>query len=130
LELVLLSGELSVRDLPKAWNDRCAALLGVRPAGDREGVLQDAHWSLGMFGYFPSYTLGSLYAAQLVEAYQREHALEDEIECGEFGHLAAWLRTHVHQIGHRLSAEEIVRQATGCGLDAASFIRHLERMHG
>ena len=96
------------------------------PASDREGVLQDVHWSLGMFGYFPTYTLGSLYAAQLAEAYAREHPLEDEIQRGEFGGLLNWLRKNVHRIGHRFSSEEIVTKATGKGLDTSAFFRHLE----
>jgi carboxypeptidase Taq len=126
LELALLAGDLSAGDLPGAWNERSAALIGVTPASDREGVLQDVHWSLGMFGYFPTYTLGSLYAAQLAEAYRRDHPLEDEIRAGRFAGLLAWLRQKVHAPGHRLAAEEIVKAATGTGLDAAAFFRHLE----
>ena len=76
LEVALISGSLGVRDLPAAWNERSASLIGARPTSDREGVLQDVHWSLGMFGYFPTYTLGSLYAAQLAETYAREHPLD------------------------------------------------------
>jgi carboxypeptidase Taq len=129
LELALLSGELSVRDLPAAWSERSEALLGVTPATDREGVLQDVHWSLGMFGYFPCYSVGSLYAAQLAEAYGRQHALEEEIKRGEFSSLATWLRSHVHQSGHRLSAEESIRHATGDGLEIASFLHHIGRTH-
>ena len=98
----------------------------MKPDSDREGVLQDVHWSLGMFGYFPTYTLGSLYAAQLAEAYRRDHPLEDEIRAGHYAGLLAWLRRNVHEAGHRLQAEEIVTRATGTGLDAAAFFRHLE----
>lgn len=126
LELALLAGGLAVRDLPAAWNDRSAALIGVRPASEREGVLQDVHWSLGMFGYFPTYTLGSLYAAQLAETYERERPLQDEIASGEFRGLLSWLRSNVHEPGHRFPAEEIVARATGRGLDPAAFFRHLE----
>ena len=126
LEVALLSGALPVDELPAAWRERSAALIGATPASDREGVLQDVHWSLGSFGYFPTYTLGSLYAAQLAEAYGREHPLTDEIQRGEFGSLLAWLRAHVHWIGHRFPAEEIVRNATGTGLSSAAFFRYLE----
>jgi carboxypeptidase Taq len=126
LELALISGSLQVRDLPAAWNARSTALIGAMPASDREGVLQDVHWALGSFGYFPTYTLGSLYAAQLAEAYSREHPLEDEIEGGDFSVLLAWLRTHVHQLGSRLRAEDIVRNATGTALNSDAFFRHLE----
>jgi carboxypeptidase Taq len=126
LEVALLSGALQTRDLPGIWNERSAALIGARPASDREGVLQDVHWSLGMFGYFPTYTLGSLYAAQLAETYARDHPFEDEVRRGQFGGLLAWLRTHVHRVGHRFPAEEIITRATGLGLDTSAFFRHLQ----
>jgi carboxypeptidase Taq len=126
LEVALISGSLGVRDLPEIWNQRSASLIGATPTSDREGVLQDVHWSLGMFGYFPTYTLGSLYAAQLAETYAREHPLEDEIRRGEFGGLLAWLRTNIHRVGQRFPAEEIMDKATGKGLDTGAFFRHLE----
>jgi len=126
LEVALISGSLSVRDLPGVWNERSASLIGATPSSDREGVLQDVHWSLGMFGYFPTYTLGSLYAAQLAETYAREHPLEDEIRRGHFGGLLAWLRTNIHLVGQRSSAEEIIAKATGNGLDTGAFFRYLE----
>jgi carboxypeptidase Taq len=126
LELALLSGTLGVGELPAAWRERSAALIGVAPDTDRDGVLQDVHWSLGMFGYFPSYSVGSLYAAQLAERYARDHPLEEEIGRGAFANLATWLRRHVHEVGNRASAEDIVARVTGRGLDAAAYFRHLE----
>lgn len=127
LELALISGDLSVHDLPAAWNERSQSLLGVAPVTDREGVLQDSHWSVGMFGYFPSYSIGSLYAAQLAEAYQMSHGLTGDLDGAEFQHLLAWLHHNVHQLGHRMPAEDIIRKATGTGLDSAAFFRHIER---
>jgi carboxypeptidase Taq len=126
LEVALIAGSLGIADLPEAWNERSASLIGTRPASDREGVLQDVHWSLGMFGYFPTYTLGSIYAAQLAESYARERPLEDEIRRGEFGGLLSWLRANIHRVGQRFSAEEIIEKATGTGLDTGAFFRHLE----
>ena len=126
LEVALIAGSLGVRDLPQVWNERSASLIGAKPGSDRDGVLQDVHWSHGSFGYFPTYTLGSLYAAQLAEAYAREHPLEDEIREGEFGSLLAWLRSKIHRLGQRFSAEEIIEKATGKGLDTGAFLRHLE----
>ena len=126
LELALLSGALSVSDLPGAWNERSEKLLGARPTSDRDGVLQDVHWSLGMFGYFPTYTLGSLYAAQFAETYERDHPFDAEIRRGDFRGLLGWLRRNVHQVGQRMTAEGIVAKATGRGLDAAAFFRYLE----
>jgi carboxypeptidase Taq len=127
LELALISVDLSVSDLPSAWNERCRTLLGSVPENDREGVLQDSHWAAGMFGYFPSYTIGSLYAAQLTEAYQSSHGMTGDLDGGEFQHLLAWLRSQVHQTGHRMAAEDILRKVTGSGLDASAFFRHIER---
>ena len=91
LERQLISGGLSVHDLPDAWNQNCRSLLGHTPKTDRDGVLQDSHWAVGMFGYFPSYTIGSLYAAQLAEAYQTAHGLTGDLDGSEFQHLLAWL---------------------------------------
>ena len=99
LEQALIGGGLAVRTCPPPGTSAAAPLLGVVPAGDREGVLQDVHWSLGMFGYFPTYTLGSLYAAQLVESYDRGHRLEDEIRRGDFAGLLGWLRKNLHLQG-------------------------------
>jgi carboxypeptidase Taq len=124
LELALLTKEVPVDDLPGVWDERTQAFMGLRPSSDREGVLQDVHWSLGMFGYFPTYTLGSLYAAQLIETYEKDHNLAEEIAAGEFAGLLNWLRQNVHQIGRRLPAEEIIDRTTGRGLDAEAFFRH------
>src|SRR6185295_1913109 len=126
LEGALLSVQLVVGDLVSAWNERCHALLGVRPATAREGVLQDVHWAVGMFGYFPTYTIGSLYAAQLIETYSAQHNLQDEIAAGRFTGLLGWLGANVYQVGNRLPAEEIVKSATGRGLDSSAFFRHIE----
>ena len=126
LELALVSDQLAVEDLAQAWNERSRTLLGVTPATPREGVLQDVHWAVGMFGYFPTYTIGSLYAAQLIETYAGKNKLDEEIPTGRFGGLRNWLRTNVYEHGNRFSAEELVTRATGKGLDTAAFFRHVE----
>jgi carboxypeptidase Taq len=126
LELALLAGDLAVRDLPAAWNERSLALIGAKPLSDREGVMQDAHWALGMFGYFPTYTLGSLYAAQLIETYARAHPLEEEIRGGNFAGLHGWLRVNVYEPGNRLATEDLIKRATGNGLDPAALYRHFD----
>ena len=125
LETAMIAGDLKVADLAGAWNERAQALIGVRPDTDRNGVLQDGHWASGMFGYFPTYTLGSLYAAQLVEAYGREK-LEGEIVRGTFAPLLSWLREKVHSLGDRLPTEELIKKATGKGLDAGPYFRHVQ----
>ncbi|MEZ6121977.1 MAG: hypothetical protein R3C49_02235 [Planctomycetaceae bacterium] len=129
LELAMIGGSLSVSDLQAAWDDGCRSLFGSSPSSDREGVLQDSHWAVGMFGYFPSYTIGSLYAAQLAEAYQQQHGLTGELVGDEFDHLLAWLRMNVHYAGHRMDAEDIIRKVTGSGIQVDAFFRHIERKH-
>jgi carboxypeptidase Taq len=130
LERGLVSGALGVRELKGAWDERSLELLGVAPESDLVGVLQDSHWAAGMFGYFPTYTLGSLYAAQLVESYARTHPFDDEIARGEFAPLLSWLRKNVHSLGNRFGAEDVISRATETGLDAGAFLRHLERKFG
>jgi carboxypeptidase Taq len=131
LELRLLSGDLTVADLPEAWKERMQALLGVTPRNDVEGVLQDIHWAWGEFGYFPTYALGNLYAASLFAAARRALGhLDDELGRGELLPLRDWLRENVHQLGYRLNAEELVRRATGQGLQDRDFIGYLDEKFG
>jgi carboxypeptidase Taq len=125
LELALVDGDLSVAELPAAWNELSVRLLGVRPASAREGCLQDVHWALGAVGYFPSYLIGNLYAAQLLESHVDGHDLDDALARGDLAPTTAWLRHHVHSHGHRFSADEIVTRATGRGLDPDPFFRTL-----
>lgn len=127
LEIALLGGDLDVEALPAAWNERYRHYLGVVPRNHREGVLQDVHWALGDFGYFPTYTIGNLYAAQLAEAYARAGDLERELAAGELGPLREWLAQHVYAHGAVLEAEDVIERATGARLDAAAFFRRLER---
>jgi carboxypeptidase Taq len=130
LEQALLGGELEVADLPGAWNDGMAELLGVVPPSDREGVLQDIHWPTGAFGYFPCYTLGALMAAQLFEALVM--ALPDvpgQIGRGQFAPLVAWLRANIHHKGSLLETQELLTEATGRPLTPHPFLAHLERRY-
>ncbi|MBI1211167.1 MAG: hypothetical protein GC190_06865 [Alphaproteobacteria bacterium] len=126
IEVALLSGALKVKDLPAAWNEKAKALIGVVPSSASEGVLQDGHWASGMFGYFPTYTVGSLYAAQLVEAYERDHRLSAEIARGEFKALNAWLSEKIYAFGDRVTADEVIERATGTGLDTAAYFRRVD----
>ncbi|MEX0824990.1 MAG: carboxypeptidase M32 [Pirellulaceae bacterium] len=114
LEQQLIGGELSVDDLPDAWDAAYQATLGVQAPSAADGVLQDVHWSAGLFGYFPTYTLGNIYAAQLFAAAEKEiGGLEDQFAQGSFGELLHWLREHVHHVGRRYRPEELIQQATG-----------------
>jgi carboxypeptidase Taq len=114
LELALLRGELQVADLPSAWNEKFKAYMGFEPPNDAEGVLQDVHWSGGMIGYFPTYTLGNLYAAQLYAAAERDLGdLQAQFRRGEFAPLLEWLREKVHRQGQRYPAKELIERITG-----------------
>jgi carboxypeptidase Taq len=125
LERALVSGDLPVDDLPAAWNERSERLLHVRPRSDGEGCLQDVHWALGAFGYFPSYLIGNLYAAQLIESHTRDHDLDEALRRGELAPTTAWLRRKVHAHGYRLTAEQIMEHATESGLDPEPFFRRI-----
>ncbi len=127
LELGMLRGDLRVHDIPGAWNDGLQRLLGLAPVSDAQGALQDIHWAWGDLGYFPTYTLGNLYAAQLFAAAQRDlSGLDGDLAAGRFLGLRDWLREKVHRHGRALPAEEIVRRATGRGLDDEAFRAYLD----
>jgi carboxypeptidase Taq len=127
LEKRIFDGTLPVRDLPEAWRDGLEQRLGLRPANDAEGCLQDVHWAIGSFGYFPSYALGGFLAAQLYETLRNDHPdLDGEIAAGRFGSLFEWLRANVHSVGASLSSQELVKKATGKALTAAPWLRYAE----
>jgi carboxypeptidase Taq len=127
LEKKILEGSLPVADLPEAWNANLEQRLSIRPPNDVEGCLQDIHWAVGHFGYFPSYALGAVIAGQLHEAMRAAHpALDEEIASGQFGGVMDWLRDNVHGIGARLPIQELIKQATGKPLTAAAYLRYLE----
>jgi len=127
LERALIAGDLELAELPAAWNDGMRELLGAVPANDGEGCLQDIHWYDGAWGYFPTYTLGAMTAAQLFAAATREDAgIRPAIAQGDFAPLLTWLRRNVHGKGSRYATADIVRQATGQPLGIAAFRRHLE----
>jgi carboxypeptidase Taq len=127
IERDLLEGRLAVRDLPEAWNKEMSNRLEVLPGNASEGCLQDIHWAHGSFGYFPSYAIGAVIAAQLYEALRAETPdLDEHLARGEFGSVTRWLAGHVHAEGARLTPPELVKQATGKALTAASSLRYLE----
>ena len=114
LERRIILGDLSVADLPAAWNDRFEKDFGLRPPTDAEGVLQDIHWSAGLIGYFPTYTLGNVFAAQLMGAASRQiSGLWPQVAAGQFGELLGWLRRNVHAWGRMQESEPLVATATG-----------------
>lgn len=127
LEKRLTEGSLEVDDLPEAWRQESKKLLGIVPAQDDEGVLQDIHWSMGSIGYFPTYALGNLYGAQFFSAMKRAIPdVERSIEQGDFGTMLAWLRENIHRHGSVFTPEELVRRVTGEELNPDHFIRYVE----
>lgn len=130
LEKALIAGDLRLEDLPAAWNEGMKELLGFAPADDAQGCLQDIHWYDGAFGYFPSYTLGAMAAAQLFEAAcSFEPAILPGLAKGDFRPLVSWLRENVHRHGSRLAAADLIHEATGRPLDAVAFLAHIERRY-
>jgi carboxypeptidase Taq len=126
LEQALIDGTLSVAELPGAWNEGFRSLLGIVPPDDARGCLQDIHWYDGAFGYFPSYTLGAMAAAQLMATARRAVPnLDAALAEGDLSPLLGWLRTKVHGKGSLLEFNALLREATGKPLDPADFERHL-----
>lgn len=126
LEKALIGGDLAVADLPAAWNDAMQRWLGVTPSDDRDGCLQDIHWYDGAWGYFPSYTIGAMAAAQFFDTAKRADAdIVPAIARGDFKPLFAWLRANVHAQGSKLTTGELVEAATGTPLNNEAYKRHL-----
>ncbi len=131
LERALLSGDLRAADLPAAWTELYQRYLGLKPENDRVGCLQDIHWSDGLIGYFPTYTLGNVYAAQLFEAADRSVGpLEDSFARGEFLPLREWLRDNIHCHGKRFDAISLIERVTGAPPDPSALVASLERRYG
>jgi len=131
LERALIAGELAVADIPDAWNERMMGYLGLSTEGNfKDGCMQDVHWFSGLFGYFPTYTLGALMAAQWFAAASATIAdLEAQIEAGEFAPLIGWLRREIHGRGQLKTARELLTEVTGEALDPRHFKAHLERRY-
>jgi carboxypeptidase Taq len=130
LERAMIGGTLEVADLPAAWNAGLRDLLGIVPPDDAQGCLQDIHWHDGAFGYFPSYTLGAMAAAQLMAAIRRGIPdLDAQLAQGDLSAMMRWLGLHVHGQGARLGFQDLLRSATGKPLDPADFTAHLTRRY-
>lgn len=125
LEKALIDGSLKVKDLPEAWNDKMESYLGIRPTTDREGVLQDIHWAAGDFGYFPTYALGYMYAAQLHEAMGKDINISMMIQTNDFEPMKQWLTEHVHRHGRMKQPLEIITDVTGEGLNPDYLVNYL-----
>lgn len=125
IERDLLSGELSINDLKTRWDDSYKKFLGLKPKDDKEGILQDIHWSHGSLGYFPTYSIGSFYAAQFNEQVNKDIPdLQSNIIAGDTSKLLEWLRDNIHQYGQQYNAEELCKRITGVGLSLNSFLSY------
>lgn len=130
LEEKLINEKLEVKDLSEVWRTKMKEYLGVVPKTDREGVLQDVHWSYGNFGYFPTYTLGNLYAAQFTNTMKKELNISELTSQGEFGTILSWLRDNVHVHGSSIWPNELVKKVTGEELDPKYFVNYIKEKYG
>jgi carboxypeptidase Taq len=131
IETGLIDGNIAVEELPRVWNSKMKELLGLDVPDDSLGVLQDVHWSGGMIGYFPTYSLGNLYSAQFFAAAKRAiPSLDDEMARGEFGQLLKWLRENIHAHGKFYSAQELAKNATGEKLNSRYFVDYISKKYG
>lgn len=127
LESEMVAGKLSIADLPKEWNDRFEAFLGITPPTDTLGVLQDIHWSSGLIGYFPTYALGNLLAAQYyAKAVEARPSIPDDIANGKFDTLRTWLNENIHQHGRKFTSDELTRRVTGESIQSHDYLTYLQ----
>jgi len=130
MELALIEGKIKVRDLPKIWNAKVKEYFGIKVKNDSEGVLQDTHWSSGLFGYFPTYAIGTIYATQLYNQMKKEiKDLDNDLEKGDFSKISNWLKEKVHKKGATLTAEGIIKELTGEGLNSKIFLDYLNEKY-
>jgi carboxypeptidase Taq len=131
LEIALAEGTLAIADLPQAWNDKMREYLDLTPPNDAQGVLQDVHWSGGILGYFPTYALGNLVAAQLWQKINADLPdLAQQVERADFSQLLGWLRSNIHRHGSKFEATELLQRVVGGGLSAAPYLKYLETKYG
>jgi carboxypeptidase Taq len=131
IEIGLIEGSLPVKDLPEIWNARMQEFLGITPPNDAQGVLQDIHWSMGLIGYFSTYSLGNLISVQLWERLLADIPdLTGQIADGEFSALLGWLRRNVHRHGAKFEPQDLVQQVTGSRIDPAPYLRYLSAKYG
>ncbi len=130
IEKALIEGSLKVRDIPEAWNAKMKELLGITPETNSEGCLQDIHWSMGAFGYFPTYTLVNIYASHLFLGFTHDHPdWEDKVASGKLTFIKDWLEKHVYKYGRELSSQELLEKATNKKLSSNAFIDYITKKY-
>jgi len=124
-----MSNEVQVSELPKVWNEKMVEYLGIEPKDDAEGVLQDVHWSAGLLGYFPTYALGTAYAAQIYYTMQKEINVEQAILDNNIKIINEWLKEKIHQFGQSKTAKELIFDVTGEEFDAKYYVQYLKEKY-
>jgi len=128
METAMIEGKVSADEVPGLWNEKYEKYLGIVPPTDADGCLQDIHWSMGLFGYFPTYTLGNLYSAQIADAMGRDiPSFDDLLGAGNYGPILGWLRENIHQKGRLYPPKVLIEKATGSAPDAGHFISYLKK---
>jgi carboxypeptidase Taq len=127
---MLIEGSIKTKDIPAYWNEHYQKYLGIKVPDDKQGCLQDVHWSHGSFGYFATYSLGSLYAAQLYAAFSRQNpSFEKELALGDSGNLLQWLRQQIHRHGRYYTSGELCSRATGETLNSSHFLKYVAKKY-
>ena len=130
MELALIEGKLAIRDVPEAWNAKMKELLGLTPPTNAEGCLQDIHWSMGALGYFPTYTLGNLYGAQLFNAFEHKYPKwQERVAKGELGFIKEWLHENIYRHGRHYSSQELIKKVSGKAFSADPYINYLNNKY-
>ena len=128
LEKQLIAGTLTTKELPQKWNELYKEYLGVDVPNDTKGVLQDTHWAGGMFGYFPTYALGSAYANQILHAMKKDLDVDELLKTGDIAPITEWLNDHIHRWGNRYDPAELLEKATGEKFNPAYYVEHLKKV--
>ena len=130
IEMDAICDKIKVSEIPEIWNEKMQNMLGVCPNNDREGVLQDMHWSVGSFGYFPTYAIGTIYSAQLFKQLTEDiPSILMEIEKGDFQNILSWLNSNIYRYGSLFNADEIIKKTCGEGLNSQVFINYLSNKY-
>ncbi|WP_251844477.1 carboxypeptidase M32 [Enterococcus durans] len=129
IEKMIFNEGVAIEELPEIWNDKYEEYLGVRPENDVEGILQDVHWSGASFGYFPSYALGYMYAAQLLHAMEKEQSIDEILASDDYSPIKEWMKEHIHQYGASRKPTQLIQDATNEGLNPQYLIDYMEKIY-
>lgn len=129
IEKMIFNEGVAIEELPEIWNDKYEEYLGVRPENDVEGILQDVHWSGASFGYFPSYALGYMYAAQLLHEMEKEQSIDEILASDDYSPIKEWMKEHIHQYGASRKPTQLIQDATNEGLNPQYLIDYMEKIY-